>query len=99
LDSVAGMGKIGRNIIFLSIVWIILLLTIFSFLTDLLAIFNSNLEGGTIVSLCWTGYIISQGYNTEFGVTNIEANSTLSSGKWIGDRPTINNQISKMRDF
>jgi len=88
------MGKISRRVIFLSVIWIVLLLTIFSFLTVLVGIFNSNPEGRTIVSISWAGYTISKGYNTKVGVTNIEASWTVPqvnasesdgfSSAWIG---------------
>jgi hypothetical protein len=71
-----------------------LLLIIFSFLTVLVGIFNSNPEGRTIISLSWAGYTISKGYNTHLGVTNIEASWTVPqvntsasdgfSSAWIG---------------
>jgi hypothetical protein len=88
------MRKISKRIIFLSVIWIVLLLTIFSFLTVLVGIFNSNPEGRTIVSISWAGYTISKGYNTKVGVTNIEATWTVPqvnasksdgfSSAWIG---------------
>lgn len=65
-----------------------------SFLSALVAIFNSNPEGRTIVSLSWAGYIISQSFNTQLGVTAIEASWTVPqvnasagdgySSAWIG---------------
>ena len=86
--------KIRRRVIVLSVVWIVLLLTMLSFLSTLETIFNANPEGRTIESLSWTGYIVSQNFNSKHGVTSVEASWTVpqvnaSSGDgfsstWIG---------------
>jgi hypothetical protein len=65
-----------------------------SFLSTLEAIFNSNPEGRTIESLSWTGYIVSQSFNSKHGVTSVEASWTVAqvnasagegfSSTWIG---------------
>jgi hypothetical protein len=76
------------------VIWIVLLLAMLSFLSALVAIFNSNPESRTIVSLSWAGYIISQSFNPPLGVTAIEASWTVPqvnasagdgySSAWIG---------------
>ena len=88
------MEKISKRVIFLSVVWIVLVLAMLSFLAVLVGIFNSNPEGRTIVILSWVGYTISKGYNIYVGVTNIEASWTVPqvnvsasdgfSSAWIG---------------
>jgi hypothetical protein len=88
------LRKIRRRLIVLSVVWIVLLLTMLSFLSTLETIFNSNPEGRTIESLSWTGYIISQNFNSKHGVTSVEASWTVAqvnnsvgdgfSSTWIG---------------
>lgn len=91
---VARIRKIRRRVIFLLVVWIVLLLATLSFLSALVAIFNSNPEGRTVVSLSWAGYIISQNFNSQREVTAIEASWTVPqvnasagdgySSAWIG---------------
>ena len=91
---VARIRKIRRRIIVLSVVWIILLLAMLSFLSALVTIFNNNPDSRTIVSLSWAGYIISQNFNSQLGVTAIEASWTVPqvnasagdgySSAWIG---------------
>ena len=91
---VARIRKIRRRVIVLLVVWIILLVAMLSFLSALVAIFNSNPEGRTFMSLSWAGYIISQNFNSQLGVTAIEASWTVPqvnasasdgySSAWIG---------------
>ncbi len=50
-----------------------LLLATLLFLSSLAALFSSNPEGRTLGSLSWAGYIVSQDFNSPFGVTAIEA--------------------------
>jgi len=88
------MEKISKRVIFLSVVWIVLVLAMLSFLAVLVGIFNSNPEDRTIVILSWVGYTISKGYNIQIGVTNIESSWTVPqvnvsasdgfSSAWIG---------------
>ena len=57
-------------------------------------LFSSNPEGRTLGSLSWAGYIVSQNFNSQFGVTAIEASWTVPqlnvsagdgySSVWIG---------------
>ena len=75
------------------VIWIILLLTVLSVFSVLVAKFNSNPAGRTITSLIWAGYIVSQD-KSRLGVTAVEGSWTVPqvnasagdgySSAWIG---------------
>jgi hypothetical protein len=91
---VTRIRKIRRRVIYLSVIWIVLLLGMLIFLSTLLTLFNNNPEGRTIVSLSWAGYLISQSFNSQHEVTAIEGSWTVPqvnasagegvSSAWIG---------------
>ena len=90
----ARIRKIRRRVILLLVVWLILLVATLSFLYALESVFNGSPEGRTIVSLSWAGYIVSKNFNSQLGVTGIEAswvvphvNASAGDGfssAWIG---------------
>ena len=71
--EVKTIRKFRRRIIVLSVVWLVLLVATLLFLSALASLFSSNPEGRTLGSLSWAGYIVSQDFNSQSGVTAIEA--------------------------
>jgi hypothetical protein len=88
------MVVVRWRIILLAASWILLLTVSLSALSQLEAVFSSNPDGHTIVSVGWAGYVVSKSLNEQREVTGISAQWTVPkvnasagngySSAWIG---------------